>query len=194
MLAEHGDHVGGEIVGIEHFQPRRHLAAAGELRPGEQRVEESPSGIGVDLDEPRPLAVEMEVVAHKGAERAAVLARDFRRPGEHCLAIGRHRRHRLDRGDDRRHLADHLRRQEDGHVGEEMRPRLDRRGAEFRIAGLAHQRLAQCRAVERHAEAALVQPLGDRARCGLRSASKRLIHGLALSFASADRFDGPAPR
>lgn len=78
---------------------RRHRAvdergdrrAARALRIPEHGIEQRAAGVGVDLDEPRPVGVEMEVVAHENAVRARIMARNLGRVAKSRVPIARQR-------------------------------------------------------------------------------------------------------
>ena len=168
LLLEHAQGRAVEIVGFESSERDIDLGAAGPLRLGQERVEEGAAGIRVHLDQLRTGRGEVEVVAHEGATRSEVGPRDLRSPGQDCVSIAWQLRDGLDGLHHAQHLAGLALRDEDRNIGEEMRPRLDEARAQRLVSDLTLKRLGQRVAVERDAEAFLVQTLWKRPNRGNR--------------------------
>jgi hypothetical protein len=84
-------------------RPRARLRRNRRSARGRGKREKGAARIGVDLDEFRTLGRQMEVVAHEGACRAVIDARDRRRPGEDGFLIRRQSRNGFDGMDNRLH-------------------------------------------------------------------------------------------
>ena len=78
LALEHARDRRVEITGLRPAQSGAASSSpAGVLGAGEQRVQERAAGVGVDLDEPRAVVGQVEVVAHEGATRPEVEPRDL---------------------------------------------------------------------------------------------------------------------
>ena len=123
----------------------------------EHGVEERAAGVGVDLDQLRAVAAEVEVVAEKDAARAEVVVRDRRRQAATQSREGRRGDHLVDRGDHRLHVLELRAGEEDRRRREEMRPLAQDRVVDAHRERARLERAAKLRGVDGDAVAAAVQ-------------------------------------
>ena len=160
LFLEHA-HDSRPVVGIGNggAQPGS-VSAARALCAGKDHVQEGPAGICVDLDKPRAVGSNVEVIAHESARRAVVVAGDRGRPCHDGLKIALLRRDCFNGLYRLTHTAETVVGKKHGHVREEMLTFAAQKPAEIRIAGFTQECSLDCGRIERDARTALVEPLG----------------------------------
>ena len=77
LILEHAHNLSLEIPYPCSLDRAFDLSAAGELGAGKERIEEGAARVRVDLDQLWAIIVEVEIIAHEGAERPMVLPCDL---------------------------------------------------------------------------------------------------------------------
>jgi hypothetical protein len=82
-------HLGSE--GFQKGTPQPTGGLAGGLQRGEmgQSGQQTAAGVGIDLDEPRPVGGQVKIVAHHDRVVTGVEAGRLRHPGQHQFPVGR---------------------------------------------------------------------------------------------------------
>ena len=155
LVEKHGDEVLLDMMAIGALPFG--LRTTRQLRVEQAGIQQTAPGIGIDLDETRPVGVQMKIVAKKDTGRPRIVTGDGRRMGQHTFPPSRQRNNPLNEVDQRRHEIEVGLRDKNTRIRKQMGPR--RHDFPVRQIRTALQRALKRRMIDRLAKAPVVQSM-----------------------------------